>query len=558
MAGENNIEFKTEPDNRPNDILADKARSGNARDPVQSPESVEAVRTVAQQNPSSENPIVPTQAPPLPVLSFFSPSDSGNTNDLIRAAVVDFFKNVTVNGESPNISGSSIDFNVSPRTPASQQWNEANGINGSQPPPPAPQTTPPSAPQQDQTPVATVTTTQTRAPQPPPQSDDDSVFSMAKPKTLKERARELEEERDADSGVFSMARPKSLKTDLGRNTIDDVIDQAEAEYKSASGGGGERRRGKDRIFDKIEEAIENGDFDKARKLNERVKNRELETELRGEGKDRDRRSTKDIAESEGIDTKGKSSKELREEILEKRREAQDKLGTKPTTEIQSIEVGKEVVQVIPVPVKRADDTDYRMIYVMAKSAVNVATSSEVPNTIEGIDNDDKFTKEEYWVPLGGGGGGNHPFKITVKGGDNPTYKIFAASSIINGTNGGPFNISGLDVDNGLSGTNFIVAQATVTSSPFKVSDDGFTISAVGEDASQTNEVLLEGGKQTKLRLLIGKIVAETVGDSTSYTVLQAVTTSFKTAVSFHNGVPVYVLQSAPTHQSKLVLPAPEV
>ena len=556
MAGENNIEFKPQVDTRANDILADKARN-NPRDPVQSPEAVEAVRTVAQQNPSSENPIVPTQAPPLPALSFFPTAEAALTPSEIKGAIVDLFKNVTINGNSPSINGNSIDFNINTNMSASQQWNQANGINNQ--PPPSPAVPPTTQPDAAQTPAPTPPTTPSSQTQPqattqPNQEDDTSVFSMAKPKTLKERARELEEERDADSSVFSMAKPKSLKTDLGRNVIDDVIDQAESESKAANGEGGMRRRGKDKIFDKIEEAIENEDFDKARKLNERVKNRELETELRGEGKDRDRRSTKDIAESEGIDTKGKSSKELREEILEKRREAQEKSDTKPTTEIQSIEVGKAIVDLIPLPVKRADDTDYRMIYAMSKATVPLKSGGEVPNTLEGSENSDKFTDEEYWIPLGGGSG-THPFKISVDGGDNPTFKVFAASSIINGTNGGPFNITGLDVDTSFSGSNYIVAQATVTSNPFKISDDGFTISAVGEDASQTNEVLLEDGKQTKLRLLIGRIVAETEGDSTKYTALQAVTTSFKTTVSFHNGVPVYVLQSAPTHQSKLVLPS---
>ena len=554
MSGENNIEFKSEPDNRPNDLLAKEAGS-NPRDPARSPESVEAVRTVASQAPqSTENPLAPqsTQIPALPVLSFFGATEAV-TPDTVKGMFMDAMKNVTINGVSPNINGGSIDFNVETKSSASQQWNSVNGINiPAIPLAPAPPSNYPtgadSTANQPAPPTNQQTTPQGQASKVETPEIDLSMFSMAKPKTLKERARELEEERDADSEVFSMAKPKSLKVASSRNTIDDVIDQAESESKAVSGG--ERRRSKDRIFDRIEEAIENEDYDKARKLNEQVKNRELETELRGEGKDRDRRSTKDIAEAEGIDTSGKSNKELRQEILEKRRDAQEKADTRPTTEIQSIEVGKEVVQIIPVPVKRADDTDYRMIYVMAKSAVNLETDKSPPETLESPDNDDSFTNQEYWVPLGGGSGGNHPFKVSVKSGTDSSYKVFLRSSIINGTNGGPFTISGLNVDKPLSTEKFIIAEADVTSNPFKISDSGFTIKEV--DAADTDEVKLEDNKQTKIRLLIAKITVEDIeGGGKALTAWQAITTSFRTAVSFHNGVPVYVLQAAPTHQSSI-------
>lgn len=166
---------------------------------------------------------------------------------------------------------------------------------------------------------------------------------------------------------------------------------------------------------------------------------------------------------------------------------------------------------------------------------------------------------------GGGGGGNHPFKITTKNalygsGEQPSCKIFNNSSIINGTNGGPFAITNLNTDipfaTGESNDfKFVVATADVTSNPFEVTDAGFTISLVDDD--ETDEVLLEDGKQTKLRLLIGKITVEPLldGEGTEIgkklTPWQAVTTSFRTAVSFSNGVPVYILQVAPTHQSRI-------
>jgi hypothetical protein len=160
--------------------------------------------------------------------------------------------------------------------------------------------------------------------------------------------------------------------------------------------------------------------------------------------------------------------------------------------------------------------------------------------------------------LGGGGGGpdNFPFKITVKNstfgsGVQPSFKVAYNSSIIDGTNGGPFAITNLNTDISFTETTFkfIVAEAAVTSNPFEVTDAGFTIKAV--DEGETDEVVLDAGKQTKLRLLIGKITVEETDNGHKLTAWQAVTTSFRTAVAFHNGVPVYILQVAPTHQSRI-------
>ena len=134
------------------------------------------------------------------------------------------------------------------------------------------------------------------------------------------------------------------------------------------------------------------------------------------------------------------------------------------------------------------------------------------------------------------------------------YKV-RPGSITNGTNGGPFAISGLDEFTAFTGEKFIVAEATVTSSPFEISNDGFEIKVVDEE--DTNEVKFDDDdKQEKLRLLIGKLVVVPNSDPIAYTPIQASFTSYKTIVSLQNGVPVYVLQAAPSHQSILVLPEP--
>jgi len=487
MSDGNKIEFKAESDSRPIDIITNQTNVSAARDPAQTPAAKEAVQTVASQAPLSyENPVAPqsTQPPPLPPLPFL-PAEPPSGNE-VKNIVLDALKSITINGVSPQINGGSIDFNVETKPSASQQWNSANGINtpplSPPPPPPSPPTTLTPIPlssysveanntptNQSATPINQLTTPQDQTPQnqnqkieapepdvsvfsmakPEPLKErameleteripDNEGFSMAKPKPLKERAMELEAERTLDSEGFSMAKPKAFSVNLGRNTIDDVIDQAEGEAKPINGEA-PIRRGKDKIFDRIEDAIENEDFDKARKLNDRVKNRELEIELRGGGENRDRRSTKDIAESEGIDTRGKTNKEIRQEILEKRGE---KLGKgeeggvkQQLGDLRVIEAGQTVVQVIPIPVKRADDTEYQVIYAMASGYVPIKSSSTVPDTLEGDKNGDNFENTEYWIPLGGGGGGTFLASLefnpdgTVKG-----VKVTAGSYHILNTN----------------------------------------------------------------------------------------------------------------------------
>jgi hypothetical protein len=147
-----------------------------------------------------------------------------------------------------------------------------------------------------------------------------------------------------------------------------------------------------------------------------------------------------------------------------------------------------------------------------------------------------------------------PFYINVWE-KNPNNWVFSISNgtIINGTNGGPFAIKGLKKEMSVS-KDFIVLEAEVTNNPFKISDDGFEVKMV--DADDTDEVKITDGEQEKIRLLIGKVLKIPDSSPAEYTALQACYTSYKTGVSFHNGVPVYVLHAAATHQSMLERPEP--
>lgn len=164
----------------------------------------------------------------------------------------------------------------------------------------------------------------------------------------------------------------------------------------------------------------------------------------------------------------------------------------------------------------------------------------------------------------GGGSGSDiqfPFRITtINGvfgsGQAPEYKVSYNSSIINGTNGGPYNIVGLNEDKRIEEEKFIVAEADITSPSLTVTN-GFTIKEV--DANETDEIVTENEEvfgvtrpvQKKLRLLIGKITVENVDDGINLKAWQAITTSYRTVIGIHNSIPVLVLEPAPTHQSRI-------
>jgi len=205
--------------------------------------------------------------------------------------------------------------------------------------------------------------------------------------------------------------------------------------------------------------------------------------------------------------------------------------------------------VTPLYVKSADGKAAMVVYLQDSHTISVDPDATIGDTIKDSMSGEEITPSEYFLSGGGGSDTSFPFQITVKSGANPTYKVSYNSSIINGTNGGPFNINGLNVDKGITQERFIIAEATVTDDPFKISDSGFIIREVGAD--DTNEVVIDSERQTKLRLLIGKITIEPQGTGKLLRPWQAVTTSFQTTMSFYNGAIVFTLQSAPTHQSRV-------
>jgi hypothetical protein len=127
---------------------------------------------------------------------------------------------------------------------------------------------------------------------------------------------------DLETGADAMTKAaEKVKETLSMSQqIGQDIDKARKDDEIDKGG---------REREKIDNAIDRGDFDEAERRNERLGRKEQDQQLRdpdGDGKNKDRRSVVDMAKEEGIDTFRKNKDQLREEIMKKREEEKNKEG----------------------------------------------------------------------------------------------------------------------------------------------------------------------------------------------------------------------------------------
>jgi hypothetical protein len=142
------------------------------------------------------------------------------------------------------------------------------------------------------------------------------------------------------AGAMTQAAAKVKEALTMSQQITEDINKAEKENDIDKGG---------KKKEKIDDLVDQGKFDAARRENEKIANKERDQEMRGVGKDKDNRSVKDIAKDEGIDTFRKNNKELRDEIMkkredEKRKEAEKKAadeGKKRNDEMKPGNEGKK-------------------------------------------------------------------------------------------------------------------------------------------------------------------------------------------------------------------------
>jgi hypothetical protein len=117
------------------------------------------------------------------------------------------------------------------------------------------------------------------------------------------------------AGAMTQAAAKVKEALTMSQQITEDINKAEKENDIDKGG---------KKKEKIDNLVDQGKFDAARRENEKIANKERDQEMRGVGKDKDNRSVKDIAKDEGIDTFRKNNEQLRKEIMQKREDEKRK------------------------------------------------------------------------------------------------------------------------------------------------------------------------------------------------------------------------------------------
>lgn len=110
-------------DDRGRDILLDQKEK-------QDQDAIGGTQFPPRPQPLPPIPEAPEAAPPLPVIPSFDFSSSGleGTREIARQAVIDVLKNVTINGQSPSIDGSSVSFNFSQEPAASEAFASQGSV----------------------------------------------------------------------------------------------------------------------------------------------------------------------------------------------------------------------------------------------------------------------------------------------------------------------------------------------------------------------------------------------------------------------------------------------
>lgn len=105
-------------DDRSRDILGEQKAK-------EQQDAVGGTQYAPRVEPPPPIPVAQEVAPPLPVVPSFDFNVSGSVleevREITRQAMVDAFKNVTINGQSPSIEGSAISFNVQPPQPSASE-----------------------------------------------------------------------------------------------------------------------------------------------------------------------------------------------------------------------------------------------------------------------------------------------------------------------------------------------------------------------------------------------------------------------------------------------------
>ena len=340
MSEENEIVVDFVSDPRPLDLIGNQNMSRDTRDPLNSDSVKESTRIVSDTTLTLDDPTYNlvdsyAQPPPLPILEFFNSAKSVDISDEIKSVVLDALKNVSINGVYPQVSGSSIDFQISDtRESASEKWNYANATANLQ------------------------------------ESSQTATFDFQIQGPTQQLAEsEIEKVHFSDSDIRAMleeARKMGLLVTVPQSTQNNQNNQNNqqpATQANANSGNGANTNAD--VINPNSRPVRDRDSDTANPNSRPVRDRDSDT-----ANPNSRPVTKD--------------RELRASRL--------------TPSISPVEASKEVVQTMPVLMRRADVKQPMVAYIMGKGfeEINDDNGGWLFQDLTGSQTN--YPPEEYWYP----------------------------------------------------------------------------------------------------------------------------------------------------------------
>lgn len=518
MSESQNITVSPPSDDRQRDPIAEKELNNSVRQPTPPPPQQEPVSgsVTRPNNAVTEEPQSQATTPP-PLPNIFSLPQGGGLNDdlmqAVRNVVTDTFKNITIDGVSPQVSGSNIQFNTQNNQSASSQWSQQN---------------PPPNSNVNQL----------------PQNTSIGGSIMEKPRSMEQAAADRQAQQEADNAKWgwNMTGPRSAKEVAAEKQAQQEAKEQESGWNMA---GPTDTKGKIQREEAKEDAARY-DIDTRGMSTRQI--RKAVAEAKGEDdaeqSEFDSRFERFVSSLKGKSDKEKSGKnDDTKKDEDKGEKERTKAELKNNTAGASAPRYKDTVEVIPVWVSTADKSKNRVAYFVAASNHDIESGSP-PEVLTESETGQKFEAEEYYLS---GTSDSHPFKVTlISSGESTKYKV-GKGSIRKGLNGNSYGITGIDSEKPFT-EGFVVATAQVSSDPLSIGNS-FSVSVQQQNPE---EITIEDGKQTKVTLLIAKLTGQSGGKGDSAPkVWQAITTSYRSIYSFHNGKIVISLAAAPTHPSAI-------
>lgn len=469
-------------DDRSRDILGEQKAK-------EQQDAVGGTQYAPRVEPPPPIPVAQEVAPPLPVVPSVDFNVSGSVleevREITRQAMVDAFKNVTINGQSPSIDGSAISFNVQPPQPSASEsfmFQSGEVVQAGPPtavPPPSPQPTedvqtvvvsPPSRPREEPESISEQreresTERDARDQEIRVSLGLDAVSVLDRPSETVETRRPSISEQNEEESAARAQRDTEVRASAGlsgESPMDEESDSAQA-YQRAEARSDERRES-------------DPDF-----------NRESAIRQRGE-----------------TPTEFKERQEqLKQEKIEKA-EREEKMARVREGDLTEMPSG-----MVPVRFTRADGNK-KILALIASEFVGVvegATAGDRPATLP---------SEDSYYEGGGGDSVAHPFQVRIESDEdgNVKYIIELNSNLYKG-------LRNFDKQN-ITGLNFPSTPSTGFLSLFGVVSNGVVTSASiqGPEATPSDRIDIQGSGKNAEQNSFNYLIAYLFQDGDSWKVRQ--------------------------------------